>query len=203
MDQTQKTTKFWWWLVVIVLIIGLGWWGRSGSKPPTPESLAAYFTERLTDPSVLLPEDYANVPSGKQTPEGAVILLQNVAKRLEIELIDKQAVDAIVALLNSSRSEEGVTGVIETKEFAITGDNFSFSPAEIKVKQGDRVKIIFTNARGNHDLKLDEFAVATKLLKAGESETVEFVASKIGTFEYYCSVGSHRAMGMVGKLVVE
>ncbi|MEK7504746.1 MAG: hypothetical protein AAB589_00450 [Patescibacteria group bacterium] len=50
MDQTQKTTKFWWWLVVIVLIIGLGWWGRSGSKPPTPESLAAYFTDRLTDP---------------------------------------------------------------------------------------------------------------------------------------------------------
>ena len=203
MDQEQKTTKFWWWLVLVAVIIGLAWWSRGGSKPPTPESLAAYFTEQLTDPSVLLPEDYVNVPGGKQTPEGAVILLQNVAKRLEIELTDERAVDAIVALLNSSRSEEVATVVTEIKEFAVTGDNFSFSPAEIKVKQGDRVKIIFTNARGNHDFKLDEFAVATKLLKAGESETVEFVASKTGSFEYYCSVGTHRAMGMVGKLVVE
>jgi plastocyanin len=29
------------------------------------------------------------------------------------------------------------------------------------------------------------------------------VADKKGTFEYYCSVGQHRALGMKGKLVVE
>src|SRR3989344_3583974 len=53
-----------------------------------------------------------------------------------------------------------------------------------------------------HNFRLDEFGVATKVLKAGESETITFVADKIGEFEYYCSVGTHRAMGMIGKLIV-
>ncbi|KKT09719.1 MAG: Plastocyanin [candidate division WWE3 bacterium GW2011_GWB2_43_22] len=56
---------------------------------------------------------------------------------------------------------------------------------------------------GTHDLRLDEFNVATKLLKAGETDTVEFTADKAGVFEYYCSVGEHRKMGMVGTLTVE
>jgi uncharacterized cupredoxin-like copper-binding protein len=32
---------------------------------------------------------------------------------------------------------------------------------------------------------------------------VQFVADKTGTFEFYCSVGNHRQMGMVGTLVVQ
>jgi plastocyanin len=35
------------------------------------------------------------------------------------------------------------------------------------------------------------------------STFIEFVANKKGKFEYYCSVGEHRAMGMKGNLVVE
>jgi plastocyanin len=89
------------------------------------------------------------------------------------------------------------------REFAVTGANFTFSPAELRAKVGDTVRITFTNAEGFHDLVIDEFKVATKQLKANESEMVEFVADKAGTFEYYCSVGTHRQMGMVGKLVVE
>jgi len=32
---------------------------------------------------------------------------------------------------------------------------------------------------------------------------VEFTADTPGEFEYYCSVGQHRANGQVGKLIVE
>ncbi|MEY4731380.1 MAG: hypothetical protein RL681_326, partial [Candidatus Parcubacteria bacterium] len=46
------------------------------------------------------------------------------------------------------------------------------------------------------------FNAATKVLTDGQSETIEFVANKAGTFEYYCSVGSHRQMGMKGTLTV-
>jgi plastocyanin len=99
--------------------------------------------------------------------------------------------------------DAGVSVGATVKEIAVTGANFSFSPAEMRVKLGDTVRITFTNAEGFHDLVIDEFGVATKQLKAGGVETVEFVASKTGTFESYCSVGSHRAMGMVGKLIVE
>jgi len=89
------------------------------------------------------------------------------------------------------------------KEFAVTGANFTFSPAEMRVKVGDTVRITLTNAEGFHDFTLDEFKVATKQLKANEFETIEFMATKTGSFEYYCSIGSHRAQGMVGRLIVE
>ncbi len=89
------------------------------------------------------------------------------------------------------------------KEFTVTGSNFSFDPKEIKVKKGDTVKILFKNADGFHDWRVDEFNAATKKIKGGEQDSVQFVAEKAGTFEYYCSVGEHRQMGMKGNLVVE
>lgn len=89
------------------------------------------------------------------------------------------------------------------KSFTVDASNFAFSLKEMKVKQGDRVRIVFNNQSGFHDWKIDEFDAATKQLQAGQSETVEFVADKTGTFEYYCSVGQHRAMGMKGNLIVE
>ncbi len=89
------------------------------------------------------------------------------------------------------------------KTFIVTGQNFSFSPNMMTVKKGDKVKIIFKNSGGFHDFKIDEFNVATKKIQGGVEETVEFTADKIGSFEYYCSVGEHRAMGMKGTLIVE
>ncbi|MEK7507779.1 MAG: plastocyanin/azurin family copper-binding protein [Patescibacteria group bacterium] len=88
------------------------------------------------------------------------------------------------------------------KEFTVNGQNFSFEPSTITVKKGDEVKITLTSGDMMHDLKIDELGVATKILRAGEEDSVEFIADKIGTFEYYCSVGNHRAMGMKGILTV-
>lgn len=91
----------------------------------------------------------------------------------------------------------------QVKTFNVDGDNFSFSLKEIKVKKGDTVKIVFNNKIGFHDWVVDEFNARTKQIQAGQSETIEFVADKTGTFEYYCSVGQHRANGMKGNLIVE
>jgi plastocyanin len=92
----------------------------------------------------------------------------------------------------------------ETKSFTVETANFSFSLKEIKVKKGDTVKIKLVNKEGFHDMRIDEFGIATpKLNGEGQTADIEFVAGKTGTFEYYCSVGQHRAMGMVGKLIVE
>jgi cytochrome c oxidase subunit II len=91
----------------------------------------------------------------------------------------------------------------ETKEITLTANNFKFDMNEIKVKKGDTIKLTLKNIEGFHDWRVDEFKANTKVLKAGESETITFVADKSGTFEYYCSVGQHRAMGMKGNLIVE
>jgi len=92
---------------------------------------------------------------------------------------------------------------MELKEFAVAGSNFKFEPSVIKVKKGDTVKITFTNSGGMHDFVLDEFNVKSKRIGLGEKDSVQFVADKTGSFQYYCSVGKHRAQGMWGTLKVE
>lgn len=89
------------------------------------------------------------------------------------------------------------------KIFSLTGRNFAFSQTEIRVKKGDKVKIDFQSTEGFHDWTVDGFSAKTAQVNTGGKSSVEFVADKAGTFEYYCSVGTHRALGMVGKLVVE
>ena len=76
-----------------------------------------------------------------------------------------------------------------------------FSIKEIRVNEGDLVRIKVTNTAGNHDFKLDEFNVysATPL---NQEMTIEFIADKTGTFEYYCTMPGHRAMGHWGTLIV-
>jgi|SRR3989344_2754022 len=119
----------------------------------------------------------------------------------------------IGAVLTFGTGDKAEAPVLETsvkdttaspvKEFTVTGKNFSFSPSLITVKKGDRVKITFENSAGFHDFKIDEFGVATKQTQSPNTEVLEFTANKTGSFQYYCSVGSHRAMGMWGTLKVE
>lgn len=87
--------------------------------------------------------------------------------------------------------------------FDLTGKNFSFSEKEIRVKKGQKVTVNFTSESGFHDWIVDEFNAATDRVNSGGSSSVTFVADQEGEFEYYCSVGSHRALGMVGTLIVE
>ena len=85
----------------------------------------------------------------------------------------------------------------------VKGSPFKFEPNEITVKKGEKVKIVFTNEKGMHDWVVDEFEARTKQINDGETDSVEFTPNKEGTFEFYCSVGNHRAMGMRGNLIVE
>ena len=93
------------------------------------------------------------------------------------------------------------TGKVEN--ITVEGGNYYFNPKQITVKKGDTVNITFKNAGGFHDFVLDEFNVKTSVIKSDATATVSFVADKAGTFQYYCSVGNHRAMGMEGTLTVE
>lgn len=91
----------------------------------------------------------------------------------------------------------------ETKVIEVSGKSFAFTPSEIRVKKGDTVKINFTNTEGFHNFVVDEFKAQTKKISAGQTDSVQFVADKVGTFEYYCAVGNHRDQGMKGNLIVE
>ncbi|MSR71723.1 MAG: hypothetical protein EXS50_03665 [Candidatus Taylorbacteria bacterium] len=89
------------------------------------------------------------------------------------------------------------------KSFEITATDYAFSPKTITVKKGDTVKITLKNTAGFHDFKIDEFNASTSRVNEGKNATVQFVADKAGTFQYYCSVGKHRSMGMWGIIIVQ
>lgn len=98
-------------------------------------------------------------------------------------------------------AREEATGSGEIKEVTVVASNYKFTPATIKVKKGDTVRLALQSSEGIHNLAIDEFEVATNDVNVGEEEEVEFVASKSGTFEYYCD--RHLAEGMKGSLIVE
>ncbi len=100
-------------------------------------------------------------------------------------------------------TEVNVDATVATvKSFTVSGQPFSFSPASITVKKGDTVRITFKNTDGTHSWGIDAYDIRTRELGTGEQQTIEFVADKAGSFEYYCSVGTHHEKGMKGTLVV-
>lgn len=85
----------------------------------------------------------------------------------------------------------------------VEGGMFYFKPNEIRVTQGEPVKIVLKSVEGMHNFVVDELNVSTEQIQANNTTEVTFTPEKSGTFEFYCGVGNHRAMGMTGKLIVE
>lgn len=140
-------------------------------------------------------------------PQEVVEVTSNNSKEVSLTVPTESVspvIDEVEVIEEGAESDEQTEPADnEVKIFNVTGKNFSFSLDEIRVNKGDTVKIVFTSTSGLHDWTVDEFNAATKQVTAGNTTEVEFVASEIGIFEYYCSVGSHRALGMVGNLIVE
>ena len=91
----------------------------------------------------------------------------------------------------------------EVNTISVAGGNFYFKPNEIRVKKGEKVKIALSSKDGIHDFVIDDFDVKSPRISDDNTTSVEFTPDKTGTFEFYCSVGQHRAMGMKGNLIVE
>lgn len=140
-------------------------------------------------------------PTTPSDNQNATTTIENDLTGMDNEMMNATSSESAQPLVSASTTVNVSTGSVKT--FTVDGSNFKFVPNQIKVKKGDTVKIIFKNTGGFHDLKIDEFNVGTKQLQDGAQETVQFVADKAGTFEYYCSVGQHRQMGMKGTLIVE
>jgi plastocyanin len=114
----------------------------------------------------------------------------------------------VVEIPLSIEDEKEEVAQAKTVTYVVEGSSFKFmvdgeENPDIKVNVGDTVIIDFTSASGTHDWTLDEFGAQTATVSSGESDTIEFVATETGEFEYYCSIGSHRVSGMEGKFIVE
>lgn len=116
--------------------------------------------------------------------------------------MNKNQSTAPVTISVSPTTSRGENPTSAVKEIVVTGRNFKFTPDTITVKKGEKTRLIFKSVDGAHDFRVDELGIATELTAANKESVVEFIADKTGSFEFYCSVGNHRQMGMKGTLIV-
>lgn len=119
---------------------------------------------------------------------------------------EQSSTTSVTPETSSISSPPGVpsgTTNMDVKIIDVEAGSFYYKPNIIEVTRGQKVKIVLTAVSMMHDFNIDELGVKMPVVKNGNTGTVEFTADKVGTFEYYCSVGQHRANGQVGKITVK
>jgi len=88
-------------------------------------------------------------------------------------------------------------------EIRMTAKKYEFSPSTIRVKAGQRVKLVITAVDHVHGFKVEALHI-DETLEKGEATTVEFTAGQPGTFPFecshFCGLGHKK---MKGELIVE
>ena len=100
---------------------------------------------------------------------------------------------------SSSASSAGANAV------RISETEFKLDPADAKVAKAGKVTFeVRTDGKIVHALEVegpgDE--AETDSIDPGRSATLTVDLSKAGTYEMYCPIGNHEAMGMKGKVIV-
>lgn len=85
----------------------------------------------------------------------------------------------------------------------VVARKYAFEPGRIEVTEGDRVRLVVRSADSVHGIQIKRFGINKLLPRGGEPVTIDFTASRAGTFEILCSEycgDDHDAMK--GALVV-
>ncbi len=88
-------------------------------------------------------------------------------------------------------------------EIKMTAKKYEYNPEEIRVKQGERVRLLITATDRKHGFQIEALGIKTELPE-GKETAVEFTPDKPGTYEFKCSVRcGWRHGSMKGRLIVE
>ena len=106
-------------------------------------------------------------------------------------------------IMKTTESTKEENQNLQVREIRVRAFQFSFDPKEIRVKEGERVRLIITSEDVPHGFSLPDFGI-NEYLAPGKETIVEFTANKKGTFEFRCSVfcGTGHS-NMRGVLIVE
>lgn len=89
------------------------------------------------------------------------------------------------------------------REIHVTAKKYKYNPKEIRVRAGERVRLVLTALDRTHGFQIKELDINEKIFKDKET-VIEFVVPKPGTYKFNCSVRcGWRHPWMKGKLVVE
>jgi len=89
------------------------------------------------------------------------------------------------------------------RSFDVTASRFEYEPSTIEVDEGDHVVLHLRSSDATHGVSIKEYRIKARIPRTGEVVTVEFDATRAGTFVFacseYCGFGHSR---MKGTLVV-
>jgi cytochrome c oxidase subunit II len=85
--------------------------------------------------------------------------------------------------------EQALSGDLRNgiREIEVTAYKYGFFPNPIVVNYGEKVKLLMTAMDVMHGIRISEFKV-DQVLPIGKTKSIEFTASKKGTFMVHCSV---------------
>src|SRR5688572_10382604 len=83
----------------------------------------------------------------------------------------------------------------------IEAGSYYYKPNIIRVKKDQKIRLEMTSVDMLHDLVIEDLNLQIPLTPNGKTNNVEFTPTKVGEFEFYCSVSNHRQEGQVGTLI--
>ena len=92
----------------------------------------------------------------------------------------------VVAMLAFALPVFTQTETPEAKVFEITAKKYAFEPSQITVNKGDKVVLKIKSEDTTHGIEISNFGQKRQLIEKDKVTTVEFVADKVGIFEYRC-----------------
>jgi FtsP/CotA-like multicopper oxidase with cupredoxin domain len=193
----------------IILVMGGHWEFRINVKKGRKEDKVIFDF-----PYIRTTEEYSYIKG--ETPAGfnAVLGMKNPLEELKPEIITENG--QTVKVFNLTVKDMGFE-IFPDKPMMGWGFNGQIPGPTIRVKQGDRIRVIVKNETtdGEHTLHIHGQKkpvvadgvpyVGQKPIKKGESYTYEFTVNNLGTSWYHCHVDSahHVDMGMYGAFIVE
>ncbi len=88
---------------------------------------------------------------------------------------------------NKNLGNEPTSGEAQVREIRIVARQWEFEPNVIRVKKGERVRLIVTSEDVVHGLAFPDYGI-NKEIAPGNEVVIEFVADKGGEFQGFCSV---------------
>ncbi len=116
---------------------------------------------------------------------------------------DNGSGDASTGAAKSTAASTGAAGAAGAVKLSET--EFKIDPANPAVKKAGKVTFNVTNdGQIVHALEVEgpNGEEETGSIQAGKSATLTVDLNKAGTYEMYCPIGNHKAMGMKGTVVV-
>lgn len=126
----------------------------------------------------------ACAPASTDTGSGSVVSSSSASAAMEAVSSAPSAMEA-----SSSVALPPVDGMMEDgpRVVDVTITDWSFSPATITAKQGEKVQLRLIGDKGIHSLLVADLGVNVRV-SPGETTVVDLATDKTGTFEGRCGV---------------